>query len=147
MKQDYKRKFKNYLIFPRFQLMLIIINQVIMTICFGLVFYQVFASFQNLKEIGMKLSFPAESPYFKLIDLHHQEINNYLLVAAIMSYILSFIFTLMFSHKVSGPIYRLKKYFEDMGENGYSNDLSFRDGDYYSEIPSIVNKAISKIKQ
>ena len=73
-------------------------------------------------------------------------IQEKLIWAAIVSYIFSFVLTIVISHRLSGPIYRLKKYFSDISNEGYKEPLSFREGDYYSDLPDVVNKGIDKIK-
>lgn len=141
------RKLKNYLIYPRFQLTLIGINLVIMTFCYILVFYQVYESFNHLIEIGVRLKLPADSAFFKLLNHHENLIQEKLTIAAVISYIFSFILTIKISHKASGPIYRLSTYFRDIKENGHNKELTFRDGDYYSELPQVINEGIERISK
>jgi hypothetical protein len=140
------RKLKNYLVFPKFQLTLVGVNLFIMTVCYGLVFYQVYDSFAHLTQVGVRLKLPADSAFFKLIDHQQNAIQSKLILAAAISYLVSFVLTVIISHRVSGPLFRLKSYFIDMKENGYSKDLNFRDNDYYSELPEVINQAIREIK-
>lgn len=139
------RKLKNLLIYPRFQLTLVMVNLIIMTACYGLVFYQVHDSFGHLVEIAERLRIPSDSAFFRLMDHHLGQINIKLYIAAGIGYAFSVLLTLLISHKASGPLYRLESYFKDMEKNGYTGKVEFRKGDYYFNLPSIINKGIEKI--
>jgi hypothetical protein len=139
------RKLKNYLILPKFQLTLILVNLIIMTFCYAMVFYQVYSSFDQLYEIGMRMRIPTSSAFFSLLRNQEIAIQQKLIIAGIISYIFSFILTIIISHRLSGPIYRLREYFKDMSQHGYKTRLSFRDGDFYSDLPEEINKGLDKI--
>lgn len=111
-----------------------------------MVFYQVYNSFDQLYEIGIRLKIPADSAFFILLRNQEHAIQEKLIIAGVISYVFSFILTIIISHRLSGPIYRLKKYFKDISKDGYKEPLSFRTGDYYSDLPDVVNKGIDKIK-
>ncbi len=140
------RKLNNYIIFPKFQLTLVVINLLIMTVCFILVFYQVYDSFHEINQLGVRLQLSSDSAFFKVMDYHKDKIIFRLGVSAAVCYIFSFILTVIISHKVSGPLFRLKKYFLDLQQNGYKEKLSFREGDYYGELPDIINEGLENIK-
>ena len=141
------RKLKHYIIFPKFQLTLVITNLVIMTFCYVLVFYQIYDSFNHLTEIGMRLRIPEDSAFFKLLNHHESAIINKLLIAAGLSYLFSFIMTVVISHRVSGPLYNLKNYFLELKEKGFTREIKFRKGDYYSDLPHIINDGLKKVKE
>lgn len=118
-----------------------------MTFCYGLIFYQVYDSFEELVTIGNRLRLPKDSSFFKLLDHHQTMINNKLIFAAIVSYIFSFTLTVKISHKVSGPLYRLKMFFLELKEEGFTKPLKFRKGDYYEELPDVINSGLRKVQQ
>lgn len=142
----YKRKLKNFIILPRFQLTLIGLNLVIMTVAFGLVFFQINTSFLELQTIGERLKFNPDSAFFKLLSHQKVAIQQKIWIAGTISYLFSFVATIIVSHKVSGPIYRLRMYFNDLAKNGFTNPLKFRDRDYYHDLADVVNEGIDKIK-
>ncbi len=142
-----QRKVKNFIIFPKFQITLVIINLIIMTFCFILVFYQIHDSFAEIVTLGKRLRLPESSAYYKVMEYHHEKINLRLLIAAVICYACSFVLTIAVSHKVSGPLYRLKKYFIDMNDEGYTAELTFREGDYYGDLPDVINSGIKKLQK
>jgi sensor histidine kinase YesM len=117
-----------------------------MTFCYVLVFYQIYESFEHLASIGHKLRIPENSAFFKLLNHHQSQIVDKLFIAAGISYVFSFIVTIKISHKVSGPIYRLKEFFKELKDQGFTSDLTFRDGDYYSDLPETINQGLKKIR-
>jgi hypothetical protein len=50
-----------------------------------------------------------------------------------------------FSHKVAGPLYRIKKYFEDaLVEKGIPARI--RKNDFFQELPMAINEYFDKYK-
>jgi hypothetical protein len=141
------RKLKNLLIYPRFQLTLVIVNLIIMSLSFSLVFFQVIDSFDFLNQIGEKLHLSSESAFFKLLTHQKGLLLSRLYIAAGISYIFSFVMTIYFSHKATGPIYRLKTYFIEMKNEDVKYPLTFRKGDYYSDLPKIINDGLDQFKK
>lgn len=140
-----ERKLANCLILPQFQLTLIVVNILIMTLAFGIIFYQIYISFDQLYAIGRGLRLPENSAFFTLLKNQQNAIEGKLIIAAVISYIFSFVLTILISHRLAGPIYRLKMYFSDMIKQGHTKDLTFRKGDFYSDLPGIVNEGIKNI--
>ena len=64
-----------------------------------------------------------------------------------LSIFLTIAASIYLSHKIVGPVYRLKHFFINIVETKEKNHvLSFRTGDYYSDLPAIINSALDKIK-
>lgn len=140
------RRVRNFLIFPKFQLTLVFLNLFVMTVNFGLIFYQVADSFSKLTTMADSLRVPKYSSFYNLLDYHQNLIWNQLVIACVLIYIFSFIITVVVSHRVSGPIHNLKNYFQKIAETGEVGELKFRGRDYYGELPELVNKAIERIR-
>ena len=77
------------------------------------------------------------------------ETNFYMTVwvAVAASVLACAVFTVLFSHKVAGPMHKITIYFKDIVENGHKSELRFREGDLHKEVPVVVNAAIGKIKE
>jgi D-alanyl-lipoteichoic acid acyltransferase DltB (MBOAT superfamily) len=142
------RKLKNFLIYPRFQLTLVAINIFILGITVVLIFTQIFTNFEEVNLIGQKLNLPADSSFFKFLEHQRDMLLTRMYWAIGISFTIAFSFIIYFSHKASGPIHRLRCYFEELKENKeVKYPLSFRDGDFYSDLPQIVNEGIESIKK
>lgn len=141
------RNLKNFLIYPKFQLTLVIINLIIISAAFVLVFQQVISSFDDLLLIGQKLKLDPNSAFFRFLGHQKGLLLNRLYLAAGVSYSFTFVLTIYFSHKATGPIYRLKTYFLEMKSKEKMSPLTFRKGDYYDDLPEIINDGLETIKQ
>jgi hypothetical protein len=141
-----QRSLKNLIIYPRFQLTLVGVNLVIFIGALGLILYQVKRSYWMMDKLAHEMRIPPHSAYYKLVGFQQELITDYILTATVVGVVISFVFTVIFSHKSAGALYRLRRYFEEINESGHKYDLKFRDGDFYSELPPIINNAIKKIK-
>jgi hypothetical protein len=141
------RKLKNFLIFPKFQLTLVFLNFWVMTICFGIYYFSFYQSFENFRNTALEANVPEDSFYFSLLKMHQNYALKGFILSLVVGYIINFILTILITHRASGPIYRLKKYFEKISEKKeVTEKLSFRKNDYYEDLPDIVNNAIDEIK-
>ena len=50
------------------------------------------------------------------------------------------------SHRLAGPLVRLRRFFQVIADTGQVTNLSFRKGDYLSDLPPLVNKALGRLK-
>lgn len=60
---------------------------------------------------------------------------------------LSFIICIFFSHKIAGPLYKLKKFIINIREDKTQDKLYFRKGDYFPEMADEFNDSISHIRK
>ena len=146
MKKPSQRKWKNYLIYPRFQVSLIVFNLSMLLGSLGLIYYQINKSFWVIENYARALKQSQGGEYVNVINLHLSIIEDFIMTTLIVCTAIITLYNLVFTHKSSGAIYRLKTYFRSIKENGYSGPLSFREGDLHGEIPQIVNDALSRIQ-
>ena len=147
IKTETKRRWVNYLIYPRFQLSLILMNLFILLGSLGVVYYQAHKSLSYIHGLAMKVDISPDSSFFRLVGLQKELVFEAIVTAMILGPVILLIFTLLFSHKSAGAVHRLKTYFLDIAENGYKKELDFRDGDMHGDLPKIVNSGIERIKK
>jgi len=140
------RRLSNYLIYPRFQLSLAFMNIFIFLGGMGVVSYQTYKSFSLIEGIAIDLNLGADTTYTKIIEFQKELVLESSLSVIVLGVLLVLIFTLIFSHKSAGAVYRLKKYFIDISEKGYERELNFRDGDLHPDLPEVINAGIQRIK-
>lgn len=56
-----------------------------------------------------------------------------------------FAITIFFSHKVAGPLYRLKIYLDELKKGKGTAEISLREGDYFQELVLDVQKTLEFI--
>jgi hypothetical protein len=60
---------------------------------------------------------------------------------------LTFLSCIFFSHKIAGPIYKLKKYLSEVRANTTKGPLFFRKGDYFLDLADDVNQTIDQLNE
>lgn len=140
------RKLKSFLLLPRFQLLFVFVNWLIlMTTCL-FAFFTVNQSFLKMKEIGLNMNLDNNSGYMKFLSMQEQFINGSLLIFLGGALLVSLVITIYFSHKVAGPIYRIKEYFKNFDPNN-KKPIVFRKGDFFDELPEIINTNLDIVKK
>lgn len=137
---------RKLLIYPRFQLMLILINVLIFLGAFVFIFAHAYFAYSKLHAMGVQVQLPPTHGYFKFIDMQSSLLYNYLAIAGGVSLVVTSLITLLLTHKLVGPLYRLQTYFNDMGDTGTFAPISFRKGDFLQELPVAINKGLDRIK-
>ncbi|MEK6578588.1 MAG: hypothetical protein AABZ55_05120 [Bdellovibrionota bacterium] len=141
------RKFRNrFLIFPKFQLILIGMNLVTMLLIAGIVWFQINRAFSELRVMGAASGMEVEF-YNKFLAFQSGTIEAYLFSGLFLGIILSVAMTVAVSHRFAGPLVRLRGFFNQLkGCVGTTPRLSFRRGDFLSDLPPIINEAIQHIE-
>jgi hypothetical protein len=132
------------LIYPRFQLTLLLIEAIVISSVFFFIIVQASRSYRKLRELGEGAGLAATHSYFKVLELQFQNLQTHLLIAFGVGFLVSALATLALSNRLAGPIVRMTEYFKRINETGEwseSNELHFRKGDFFSELPPLINKA------
>ena len=112
-----------------------------------LVQFSVVKLFEKLYAFGKDAHFEATHPYYHYIDGLKISIMTNLNWILILSVILSTFMSVYYSHKVVGPLHRLKLFFTDINNGSEKESVNFRRGDFFADLPLVINEAIAKIKQ
>ncbi|MEO5968504.1 MAG: hypothetical protein ABIQ95_01145 [Bdellovibrionia bacterium] len=134
-----------FLIYPRFQLLLIGVNSLITLGIFGIVFLQSYFTFDHFKQIGDQIRLPSDNAYFQLLQLQASKIYFSLAVATSIGILISGASMLLLSHRLAGPIVRLKSYFSAIKAGGAVRKLKFRRGDFFAKLPDEINRGLETL--
>lgn len=141
---------KSLLIYPRFQLILIAGNALATVAAMFFVVLQLRRALNQLSQLGVNAHLPANHAFFKFIRFEAHELYLYIAIAAGAGLVASALFTLLVSHRLAGPIVRLKSYFATIrkappGER--PEPLQFRSNDYLADLPELVNGAVTNLQE
>lgn len=143
----YKKRV-NFLIYPKFQLGMILINLFLIIFVFGVTFFQAFGTFRRFSEIGESIQLPPDHAYFRLIEFQGSRLYSSLIVSFTVAFILSGILTLLISHRLAGPIVRLRGYFRRIAQTrSVEEPLKFRERDFFDDLPDAINDAMDALGQ
>ncbi|MBL7663763.1 MAG: hypothetical protein JNM93_01425 [Bacteriovoracaceae bacterium] len=140
---------KKFIIYPKFQMKLLSFNLAIVLIGFGCISYRIWSSFHDLEKIGTNANLPADHIFFKFLDHQlHELFFPDLLITFLIVIVFTSLVTLRLSQKLAGPILRMKTYFESIEKNPgeAKHQLKFREGDFFDDLPEVINKAHSRLK-
>ena len=147
-RQGSTRKLKHWMIYPQFQMRLIIWNLLIMGIALVIVGIGACQTFSYLKGLGVAVGLSSGHNYFQFIELQSRILFRNLAIAGGLCGLASFIITMIISHRLAGPMTRLRGYFAEMKESGQvQNPLSFRKDDYMKELADEINGALEALKK
>ena len=54
---------------------------------------------------------------------------------------------LIFSNRLAGPIYRIRKSLDEFGENGRGEKIALRKGDFFEDVAESFNRAIDRVSE
>lgn len=136
-----------FLIYPKFQISLIIGNLAVMSCMIGAVVVAIYRSYHYLHEQGVAVGLSADHPYFRFVELQSRLVYQALALAFGVGAVVSVVVTLILSQRLAGPIHRLREYFRDIANGGAVQPLGFRKRDFFSDLPEVINQALGRLRK
>lgn len=84
-------------------------------------------------------------PALANIEKTRQELLELLLVMQVIFLSLTFLISIFMSHKIAGPLYKLRRFFAEAKEGNYSQKLTFRKRDYFQELVPAYNAMMESV--
>jgi len=136
-------KRSRFLINPGFQLSVIrqmlALTGVVIAIFYGAIYYH----FWSLEQQGLSLGLPATHVFFDFLAEQRRTMDLIFLVTSMAALLAIVGFGLFLSHRVAGPLFRLKQYLDSQGPDVPAHTpLKFREGDYFPEVADSVNSRL-----
>jgi len=145
---------KQYIIFPKFQLVLIAVNSIVYLTILLFIGLQSYLAFQSLKHMGVAAQLDSTHPYYRFLDLQASTVYSHLTLAFLVGFLVSTLVTIYYSHKLAGPLVRLNKFFSDIRsldvrtqDPNSVRPLNFRKGDYLADLAPVINEALSHLSE
>ena len=95
--------------------------------------------FRRLREQALMAGLQADHVFFRFIESRQTELNVITALSFFGVVLLVGVLGLVLSHKIAGPMYRLRLHLEDVARSGSQKPLQFREGDFFLEIPEAYN--------
>ena len=135
-----KRIRKQYLINTKVQLTMIAIPLIIYSLCLeiSLIFLSTFyqESFAKFHAIGIEVG----HPIYDYLRLQKSRIFNLIETSILVGFILNTLITIWITHKIVGPVYRLKKSMEGMLSSQDIPPIKLRKGDFFVEEADLLEQ-------
>ncbi|MBF0297512.1 MAG: HAMP domain-containing protein [Oligoflexia bacterium] len=144
--KPYKRYLKNLIINPKFQfkyLLWVNLGGIILTILYTIVFYvYIRENYQLLVEM-VDMTDAAR-------NLLYSELNKiifYLIACAFFFLIVITIWGVFISHKVAGPLYKLKKVINEIKNGDVNQRVYFRENDEFKDVATAFNEMLDYLQK
>lgn len=119
-------------------LILTLFSTIVPTLLFAAYLYYI-----NVNVIGKEMALP-ESIYGTLVPAL-KKINVYLAIALPVFFAIVFVYAVIVSHRMAGPIYRLEKDLDRIIAGDHSVRIKFRTKDRLDNIAEKLNKVLDKL--
>jgi len=135
------RSFKNYLIYPSFQWRLVMMMMALSLIsALSLLIFQYFA-FRSLNEIGLEYGLPENHPFYLFLKQFQESFYIVLGSSLGVSVVFSFVFGFLISHKVAGPLVKMRRIFNEVADRKVPDGcIYFRQGDFFQDVADAYNR-------
>ncbi len=142
------RRRRFVLIYPQFQVRLILLVGLVLLVSNLILFYQSYTSQGYLANTGRDLGLMPTHPYFKYLESQREKMLLQFALVSVASIFASIMGVVYFSHRIAGPIVKLKGHLKRVIDKDPNvGELKFREGDYFLDLPELVNQALGAKKK
>lgn len=138
---------KNFLINPKFQFSFMGYTLAIAVMTIALFYCADMYFFWKFRQLGQGLGLPSNHVFFQFIDEQRSSKNAYYAVTAAFSVAVLSVWGLLLSHRVAGPLHRLRKHCISVAEGETHVDVRFRKGDFFPEVAEAYNLQMKKYRE
>ena len=140
---------KVVLINKEFQIRLVSYFLVLSLINTVVVFISMIYFFKKFKNQAIELGLAPDHTFFYFLDAQRDHMSMVYLISTIVMIIIMFVGGLYISHRIAGPIYRLKQHMKNLSETGLEGEekskVKFREGDFLVDLQDSFNSFISSL--
>jgi methyl-accepting chemotaxis protein len=137
---------KSYLINPAFQWRFVTFMLAIALVTI-LVFYAAnLYFFLNFIGIGRELNLPPDHALFRFIAEQRRTMNIIFVATSFVAGIVIVGGGILLSHRVAGPLHRLRGHLDRVAESGDAKPVIFRKGDFFPELAEACNRCLDRLK-
>jgi hypothetical protein len=139
-----RRGLARWWVYPRFQLSILGVNLGVMLGGLLGVVLLTARTYRQLHTMGVEAGLPPKHAYFEFLEFQQSLMSRNLWVGGGFLCAVSTVFLLLYTHRIAGPIVRLRAFLVDYVEHGRAavKRLQFRKGDFLEDLPPQVNKAL-----
>ena len=140
-------KRQQFLVYPKFQLLMVGVQMIVLAFSLIPIGLVIMRSFDVLEKTAVQSGLSRDNGFFHFIVVQKQLILGSALWPLLAGILVNLAITIWLSDKLVGPIVRLKREFTEMESTGEVQEVAFRKGDFFSDLPPIVNRALKRLKR
>jgi uncharacterized protein involved in cysteine biosynthesis len=100
--------------------------------------------FRSFEEKVSVLYNPTVDEYLTMLKSHQSDVTSILVYTSIITVLFVGFMSLGFSHKIVGPIFKIKKELKKMKDGEEINPIKLRDDDYFKDLAEDINNLLIK---
>ena len=96
----------------------------------------------QLEEFGASLNLSENHIFWKVLEVHHHNLNYLFFVTALILFFIQVIIGMFYSNKIACPIYRLTREVKNAKSFNDLPIVSAREGDLFEELYEAINEKV-----
>lgn len=138
------RKIKNVLLNPAFQLKLLSYFIGLFLLSSITLYSTSYLFFKRLNDKALQVGIPEGHVFFKFLENQKADLDQLYLLLSGVNLLLLLGTGLLISHRLAGPIHKLKNYLREMNKD--SGTFKLREKDFFKELEPVVEELKGKLK-
>lgn len=139
-----QRNLRNILLNPQFQLRLIGYFLGLFVLTTVSLYSTSFLFFWRLKQKALNVGIPKQHVFFTFLEGQKMELDLLFIALAFINLILLLGTGFIVSHRIAGPIHKLKNHLGQISQT--SNSFKLRKKDFFKELEPVVDELKEKLK-
>lgn len=135
------------LINPRFQAFFLLFMGGMNAVLLGVVYLAQAYFFAEFERLGITLGLPSDHALFRFLGEQRATLNQVFAFVAGVSFCFSVFFGLIVSHRIAGPMHRLKAHMMRVALGATRSEVAFREGDFFPEVARAYNLQLRRLKR
>ena len=136
-----ERTLKNILINPSFQLRLLSYFSIMFLISTASLYSTTYLFFWNMKQKGLTVGIPEGHVYYQFLQNQKHDLDLLFIGLAAVNFFLLLTVGFILSHRIAGPLYKVKQFLENPDEEG---KITLREKDFFKELEPLLNELKEK---
>lgn len=138
---------KKFIINPKLQFSFLGLSLLMSLVSIAIFYFATFYLFWRFEQTGISVGIPKGHIFYRFIADQRNVMNIIFLIMAPVVISIVCYFGINFSHRVSGPIYRMTKHLEHLNQTNELKEVKFRNKDFFIELQDEFNKFINNQKR
>lgn|GEM_PF-1023879 len=132
---------------PRFQAFFLSFMGGMNLLLLGVVYLSQAYFFAEFERMGVSLGLPPDHAWFRFLIEQRTTLNQIFGVVAGLSFVFSLGFGWVISHRIAGPLNRLKMHMVRYALGSTRAEIAFREGDFFPELARAYNLQLRRSKR
>ena len=111
-----------------------------LSLAYPLIIYNLFDYFIHY------LSLDPMGPVLTNLQKTREDLLKLLITMQLILLSIAFMISIFMSHRIAGPLYKLRLYFKEAAKGNFDHKLAFRRSDYFLELPDDYNQMMSTVR-